>query len=48
MAVNRMMGRHCGTPLEGAQKFNDVEKSYWAYEDIMEAGTTHAVHSTEH
>lgn len=43
VAVNKMMGRHCATPLEGAQGFKDVEKSYRAYDDIMEASTTHAV-----
>jgi hypothetical protein len=43
VAVNKMLGRHCASPLAGAPVFKDVEKSNSAYADIMEATTTHAV-----
>ncbi len=47
VALNKMQERHCATPLEGAQGFQDVKKSYWAYDEIMEASTTHPVQSKE-
>ena len=47
VAVNKMLQRHCAAPLDAAQEFHDVKKSYWAYADIMEASTTHAVQSKE-
>ena len=51
VAANKMLGRHYvapnGTPMADAPKFKDVEKSYWAYGDIAEASTTHAVQVKE-
>ena len=43
VAVNKMLGRHCAAPLEAAQEFKDIPKSYPAYDEIREASTTHAV-----
>lgn len=44
-ALNKMLQRQCGAPLDRAQQFHDVEKSFWAYREILEASTTHAVQS---
>jgi len=45
VAVNKMLQRHCVVQLDGAHGFEDVKKSYWAFDDIMEASTTHPVRS---
>ena len=47
VAVNKMLQRHCAAPLDRAQEFKDVAKSYPAYDEIREASTTHAVQSKE-
>jgi hypothetical protein len=45
VALNTMLQRHCAAPLDRAQEFKDVVNSYWAYDAIREASTTHAVQS---